>query len=52
MFRPALGLTQPPVKWIKGALPLGLNSQSIKLSIHFHLALRVRMRGAIPLFPL
>jgi len=30
MSRPALGLTQPPAPWIKGALPLGLNSQSIQ----------------------
>jgi hypothetical protein len=52
MPRAALGLSQPPDKWIKGALPLGLNSQSIQLSIHFHLGLRLRMQRAIPLLPL
>jgi hypothetical protein len=42
--RTALGYTQSPIKWVPGALPLGVN-----LTIHLHLVLRSRMRGAIPL---
>jgi len=49
MSRPALGLTQPRVPWITGALPLGLNSQSIQLGIPFHLGLSLRKGEAIPL---
>jgi hypothetical protein len=40
--RTALGPTQPPIQWIPGALSLG-----VKLTTHFRLMPRSRMRGAI-----
>jgi hypothetical protein len=30
MSRPALGLTQPPIQWIKGALSLGVKRRGCK----------------------
>jgi hypothetical protein len=44
--RPALGLTQPPIQWVPGALSLG-----VKLITSLHLVPRSRMRGAIPPAP-
>jgi hypothetical protein len=46
--RTALGPTQPPIQWVPGALTLGYSSRGVKLTIHLHVVLRSRMRGAIP----
>jgi len=46
--RPALGPTQPPSKWVPRALSQGQSGRGIKLTTHFHLVPRLRMRGAIP----
>jgi hypothetical protein len=45
-FRPVLGPTQPTFLWIPRGKAAGVWS-----SAHFHLALRLRMCGALPLSP-
>ena len=42
----ALGSTQPPVQF---GVTQGLSGQVIKLDTHFHLMLRIRMNGTLPL---
>jgi len=51
MSRLTLGPTQPPIKWVSGALFLGVKQPDVKLITHFHLVLRSRMHGTIPLLP-
>jgi hypothetical protein len=48
--RTALGPTQP-IKWVPGALSLGVKRRGVKLNTHLHLVPRSRMRGAIPPLP-
>jgi hypothetical protein len=48
-FRPALGPTQPPIQWVRGALSLGVKWPGRKA--HFHVVPMAIMRGAIPPFP-
>jgi hypothetical protein len=33
----ALGLTEPPIKWVPGDLALGVNGKGVKLIIHLDL---------------
>jgi hypothetical protein len=50
--RPALRPTQPPVHWVPSALsPRGGRGRRVKLTAHLHLALRLRLGGAILHFP-
>jgi hypothetical protein len=50
--RTALGLTQPLIQWVTGALSLGVNRPGREAdNSPFHLVPRSRMRGAIPLLP-
>jgi hypothetical protein len=44
----ALEPTQPPIQWVSVALSLGESGWAVKLTTHFHLVVRSRMRGAIP----
>jgi hypothetical protein len=46
MLSVALEPTQPPVQF---GFTQGLSGQVIKLSTHFHLVLRLRMSGTLPL---
>jgi hypothetical protein len=43
----ALGPTQPPFKWVPGALSPRENDQGLKITTHLCLVQRL-MRGAIP----
>jgi hypothetical protein len=46
------GITEPPTQWVSVALSLGVKAGGgVKLTTHFHLVPRLRMRGAIPLLP-
>jgi hypothetical protein len=45
------GAHQPPIQWEPGALSLGYSGWGVKLTTHFHLVPRSRMRGAIPALP-
>jgi hypothetical protein len=45
--RTALGLTQPPIQWVLGALSLGVKL----LTTHLHLVSRSRTCGVIPPLP-
>jgi hypothetical protein len=49
--RTALGPTQPPIQWVRGALSLAVNGRGVKLTTHFHLVRGQRMSGAIPPLP-
>jgi hypothetical protein len=49
--RTALGLTQPIIQWVPGALSLGQSVRGVKLTTHLHLVSRSRMRGVIPPLP-
>jgi hypothetical protein len=40
--RPALGSTQPPIKWLSGALSRGLSGRGVKLTTHLQLVPRAR----------
>ena len=46
--RSALGPTQPPVQKVQGALPHRKSCRGVKLTTHFHLVPRFRMREVIP----
>jgi hypothetical protein len=48
MSRLALGHTQPIVKWLLGALSVGVNWPVHEADTHLHIVLRLRMCGAIP----
>jgi hypothetical protein len=57
MITPAVGPIQPPTQQISRALPFpqegeGLLDQSLKLTIHLYVLLRIRTSGAKPLLPL
>jgi hypothetical protein len=45
--RPALGLTQPPIQGVPGALSLGIKRPGREAD-HSHLVPRSRMRGVVP----
>jgi hypothetical protein len=47
--RLALGLTQPPVQWVLGALSLGV--KQLGHEAHLHLVLKLSMHGAITSTP-
>jgi hypothetical protein len=47
----ALGLTQPPIQWVPGALSLEVKRPGREADHSPHLVLRSRMRGAIPPLP-
>jgi hypothetical protein len=47
-----LGPSHPPIQWVQGFFHEAKVAQGVKLTTHFHLALRLRMSGAIPLLPL
>jgi hypothetical protein len=49
--RKALGSTQPPIQWVRGALSPGVKRAGAKLTIYFHLVKWLRIRGAIPPLP-
>jgi hypothetical protein len=46
---PALGPTQTPIQWVPGSL---FPEWGVKLTNHFHLAPRLRMRGVMPPLPI
>jgi hypothetical protein len=48
--RTALGLTQPRIQWVPGALSLGVKWLGREVD-HIHLVPRSRIRGAIPILP-
>jgi len=52
MSRPALGPTQPPIHWVLEYFPWSKEFGALKLTTHLQLVPRLRMSGAIPLFPL
>jgi len=45
-------LSQPPIQWVPLALSPGQSCRDMKLTTHFHLLQRLRMRGATSLFPI
>jgi hypothetical protein len=47
--RSALGLTQPSIQWLLGALSLGVKQLKHE-SGHVHISLRLRMHGSMPQF--
>jgi hypothetical protein len=49
--RPALGSTQPPIKWVPGALSRGLRGRGVKLTTHLQLVPRSRKYGSIHPLP-
>jgi hypothetical protein len=49
--RPALGLTQPPIQWVPGALSLGVKRPGHEADDSFPSSAEVKMRGAIRPLP-
>jgi len=43
----AMGLTQPPVQLVSGAIFVGQSRWGVKLTTHLHQVLRLRMSGAM-----
>jgi hypothetical protein len=52
MSRPVLGPTQLRFHWVPDFFYNGLSGRSVMLTTHFHLVPRLRMSGALLLFPL
>jgi hypothetical protein len=52
LLRPALGLTQPPIKLVLGIFPISKGGRGVKLTTYLYLVPRLRMGWAISLFPL
>jgi len=48
MSRPAHVSNQPPVHWIPGFFREDKAAGTLRLTIHLHVALRLRMNGAKP----
>jgi hypothetical protein len=44
--RPALRFTQPPIKWVPGALSRGHSGRGVKLTTHLQLVPRSRKSGS------
>jgi hypothetical protein len=49
--RPALGSTQPPIKWVPGSLSRGKSGRGVKLTTHLQLVPRSRKFGSIHPLP-
>jgi hypothetical protein len=47
VFRRALKPIQQPVQWITGAFTLGKSWWQVKLTTHFHPAMRLRITGNV-----
>jgi hypothetical protein len=44
----ALGPSLPPIQLILGVLSPGIKRLGVRLTIHLHLVLKIKMRGAMP----
>jgi hypothetical protein len=49
--RPAMGSTQPPIKWVPGAPSRGLSGRGVNLTTHLQLVPRSRKCGSIHPLP-
>jgi hypothetical protein len=47
-FRPSLGLTQLPVEWVSGVVPMGIKQQKCKTDHPFTSSDEIKNDGAIP----
>jgi hypothetical protein len=50
--RPVLGPTHSPIQCVPGSFPGGKAGGSVKLTIHIHLVLMLRMSGAVSPLPI